>query len=234
MVMSTRIAAFLMLAATAAVAAQVPVTQDPRHRVTFENGQFRILDVDIPAGAGSVEHRHDFDIVTVSMTSGTNTRVSSPGQPAQDRPPRPLGDASVAEYTGKPQSHRVENVGKAPYQLFAVENLRKSGWSTTAAVTGRATKMTAESRAFRIYDVRLGSGVTQTSHTHEVPTVVILIGGSALSDGPDAQAKANAPAAVGLKQLTRPGEWILVPRGDRHHVVRLGSDDARLVEVEVR
>ena len=61
-----------------------------------------------------------------------------------------------------------------------------------------ATKLTTESRAFRIYDVRLGRGITQTTHTHEVPTIVVLIGGKAMSEGPDTQAKANAPAPVGL------------------------------------
>jgi quercetin dioxygenase-like cupin family protein len=37
-----------------------------------------------------------------------------------------------------------------------------------------------------------------------------------------------------LKQLTQPGQWILVPAGDTHHVVRLGAGDARIVEIEVR
>ena len=55
-----------------------------------------------------------------------------------------------------------------------------------------------------------------------------------MSDGPDKQAKAYTPAAVGLRQLDQPGQWLLVPPGDTHHVVRLGTTDARLVEIEVR
>ncbi len=224
-----------IVAAAAIAAAQVPVHQEPRHRPTFENAQFRILAVNIPPGDTSLDHRHDFDVATVSMTSGTDTRSRTVGQEwGPIRPPRPLGDATVTEYAGKPQSHRVENVGTSAYQLFAVENLKKSGWSTTPATAGLGTKVVTESRAFRIYDVRLGREFSQASHTHAVPTVVMLISGMILSDGPDTQAKANAPAAVGLKQLTQPGEWILVPPGDTHHVVRLSTADARLVEVEVR
>jgi len=74
----------------------------------------------------------------------------------------------------------------------------------------------------------------QTSHTHPVPTIVMLVSGKVMSDGPDKQAKVNAPAAVGLKQLDQPGQWVLVPAGDTHHLVRLGTSDARLVEIEVR
>ena len=223
-----------VLAATAIVAAQVPLSKEPRHHMTFENPQLRIIDVNIPPGDKSLDHRHDLDIVTVSMTAGTMARIQTGGQPAAERPSRPLGDATVAEYAGKAQSHIVENIGKSPYQLFAVENLKTSGWSTGPAASGLATKMTREARAFRLYDVSLTRDTSQTSHTHTVPTIAVLVSGAVMSDGPDKQAKDNPGAPVGLKQLTQPGQWILVPAGDTHHVVRLGAGDARVVEIEVR
>jgi hypothetical protein len=226
--------AFFVLASAVLVAAQVPVSKEPRHRVTFENQQLRILDVNIPPGDKSLDHRHDLDIATISMTMGTTTRTQSAGQAAVERPSRPLGDASLTEYAGKAGSHSIENIGKSAYQLFAVENLKTSGWSTAPASSGLATKMTRESRAFRLYDVNLGGGTTQTSHTHSVPTIAVLIAGSAMSDGPDKLAKANPGAPIGLKQLTQPGQWIMVPAGDTHHLVRLGPGEARIVEIEVR
>jgi quercetin dioxygenase-like cupin family protein len=128
----------------------------------------------------------------------------------------------------------VDNVGKNPYQLFAVENLRTGGWSTPAALPGQSATLLTEGRAFRVYDVRLASGKHQVSHTHSATTIVVLLTGKVMSDGPDAQAKAYAPAAVGLKQLDGLGQWLLVPKGDAHHVVRLGNDDARVIEIEVR
>ena len=232
---SKRLVVLLVLSATSVAVAQVPLTQEPRHRVTFESARFRILDVRIPPGEMSLDHRHDFDMVTVSMNDGTSTRAQPTGQAwGPVRPSRPLGDASITNNTGAPGSHRVENVGTTLYQLFAVENLRAGEWSTTAAASGAGTKQTAESRAFRTYDVRLGRETVQTSHTHAVPTIVVLIQGTVMSDGPDAQAKSYAPAPVGLKQLTETGQWILVPAGDTHHLVRLGSADARVVEIEVR
>jgi hypothetical protein len=223
-----------LLSTSAVVAAQVPLTKEPRHRVTFENAQMRILNVNIPPGDTSLDHRHDRDIVTVSMTGGTEIRIQNAEQPWTTRAPRPLGDATVAEYAGKPGSHKVENTGKSAYQLFAVENLKASGWTTTPAATGLVTKLITEARSFRIYDVRLSQQTAQTSHTHAVPTIAVLIAGKAMSDGPDTNAKANAPAAVGLKQLDQNGQWVLIPQGDTHHVVRLGTADARLLEIEIR
>ena len=231
---ASRLIAVFLLATVASVVAQVPLSKEPHHQVTFENSQLRILDVNIPAGDKSLDHRHELDIATVSMSMGTNARIQTGKEAAAERPSRPLGDATITEYAGKAQSHTIENIGKSAYQLFAVENLKTSGWSTAPAATGLATKMTREARSFRLYDVNLSKETSQTSHTHAVPTIAVLISGFVMSDGPDKQAKENPGAPVGLKQLSQPGQWILVPSGDTHHIVRLGVGDARVVEIEVR
>jgi hypothetical protein len=233
-----RTAAWVALIASgvsALVAAQVPVSQEPRHKVAFENALFRILNVNVPPKDTTLDHKHELDFLSVSMTNGTDTRVQSPGQPWSDiRPRRPLGHIQVTEYSGKPASHRLENVGDGAYHLFAVENLKTNGWSTTPALSSPATKLAQESRSFRAYTVSLGRDRQQTSHTHAVPTIVVLMSGKVLSDGPSEKAKQNAPAAVGLKQLDGIGQWLLVPAGDTHHLVRLGAEDGQLVEIEVR
>jgi len=102
------------------------------------------------------------------------------------------------------------------------------------AISALATRLATDGRALRIYDVKLATPTSQTTHTHAVPTVAVLINGIIMSEGPDAQAKALAPAPVGLKRLDAPGQWVLVPRGETHTVVRLGNVDARLLEIEVR
>ncbi len=229
-----RCVAALTLGLTAAAAAQVPLSEEPRHKVVFANADLRVLDVLIPPGDVTLDHRHDRDLVTVSMNDGADTRVQAPGQASVARPRRPLGDTTVAQYVGAPASHRIENVGSAPYHLFAVENQHAAGWSAAPAATGLGTTLTNDTRTFRTYDVRLGRDSAQVSHTHAVPTIVVLINGLVMSEGPDAQAKALAPAPVGMKQLAQPGQWLLVPAGDTHHLVRLSTGEGRVVEIEVR
>ena len=231
---ASRWAALIILAMTVAVSAQIPVTKEPHHRVVFENAQFRIMDVNVPPGESTLEHLHDLDVATISMTTGTDTRMQLPGQPWTNRPRRGLGNIETTEYSGKPTSHRFETVGTTPYNLFAVENLKTSGWSTAPALSAAGTTLAKESRSFRAYTIALGKERSQTSHTHAVPTIVVLMAGKVMSEGPDEKAKANAPAPVGLKQIDRPGQWVLVPAGDSHHLVRLGNDDGQIVEIEVR
>jgi len=234
--MTGRSLALIVLASVATLVAQTkPFGEDMWHHVVYENPTTRLFSVNVAPGTMTDMHEHQFDIVTVSMNDGTPTRVQTPGsKQAEDRAARALGNAQANEYTGKPGAHRVENVGKRAYQLFAIENRKNGGWTTGAAVTGIGTKMVQETRAFRIYDINLALTTSQSSHTHTSPTVAILISGKAMSDGPDAKAKEFAPAPVGLRQLDQPGQWIVIPPGDRHHLVRLGTTDARVVEVEVR
>src|SRR5687768_14263662 len=231
---ATQVTGLSLFVLTATLAAQVPVNNEPHHRTVYQNADFRILDVHVAPGESTLDHRHDHDIATVSMNAGTATRIVTGGQ-AQNRPPRPLADASITEYTGKPGSHKLDNTGTAAYQLFAVENLRDAkAWTSSPPVSALATRLATDGRAMRIYDVKLATPTSQTTHTHAVPTVAVLINGIVMSEGPDAQAKALAPAPVGLKRLDSPGQWVLIPRGETHTVVRLGNVDARLLEIEVR
>jgi len=232
---ASRWAILFVVFMTTLVRAQIPVTKEPHHHVVFENAEFRIMDVNVPGGEATLDHSHDRDIVTVAMSNGAEVRTQAAGQPWADRPRRPVGDVETTEYAGKgPNTHKFEARGSTAYQLFAVENLKPAGWSTTPAASGAGTTLAKESRSFRVYNVALGKERQQSSHTHAVPTIVVLLRGKVMSEGPDEKAKANAPAPVGLKQIDRPGQWVLVPGGDAHHLVRLGNDESQILEIEVR
>jgi hypothetical protein len=167
----------LIVLMTALVRAQIPVTKEPHHRITFENAQFRIMDVNVPPGESTLDHSHDRDVATVAMSSGAEIRAQAAGQPWVNRPRRPVGDIETTEYSGKPVTHKFETLGSTTYNLFAVENLKASGWSTTPAISAAGTTLARESRSFRVYTVALGKDLQQTSHTHAVPTIVVLLGG---------------------------------------------------------
>jgi hypothetical protein len=92
----------------------------------------------------------------------------------------------------------------------------------------------AESSSFRAFDVQLNNKNTQVSHVHTVPTVTVLISGKVLSQGPESKDAEIGTAPTGLKQLTERGEWLLAPPGGTHYVVRLGSDPAHVIELELR
>ena len=182
---ATHVFGLSLLVLTATVAAQVPVNNEPHHRVVYAERRLprprrqrpgRRLDARPPARA---RHRHGVD-------DGRHPHAHHVAMASRRgiRPPRPLADATVAEYAGKPDSHKVDNVGDAPYQLFAVENLKPAGWSPAAPC--RRSRRRSPPRRARSASTTCASrpASTQTTHTHAVPTVAVLISGIVMSEGP--------------------------------------------------
>jgi hypothetical protein len=196
--------------------AQVPVDQEPRHHLLFANEWLRVISPQIPAGDTTLEHMHTHDDATVCI-HGSEVRGKQPGaewsNPGKVCVP---GTAGVTEYTGKPRSHTVQNVGSGVYYLMLVENLRDSGWTNHEPLSVANMKMTRESRSFRIYDTEL-SGASGVAHSHEVPAVVILVSGEAMA---------------GDKRLDESSRWAYIPAGQEHQVSAKGN--ARVIEIEVR
>jgi quercetin dioxygenase-like cupin family protein len=196
--------------------AQVPVEQEPRHHLSFENEFLAVLEPQIPAGDTTLEHLHAHDDATVCI-HGSQVRAKQPGgewsNPGAVCVP---GNVGFTEYTGKSRSHTVQNVGTGVYHLTLVENLRANEWTNFEPIAVAGMKVVKENRAFRAYDVQLpGAGVP--AHSHQVPTVVIVVSGQVSS---------------GEQRLDRPGESVFIPAGQEHQIASKG--DARVVEIEVR
>jgi mannose-6-phosphate isomerase-like protein (cupin superfamily) len=198
------------------VAAQVPLEQEPRHHPEFTNEWLRIFSPQIPPGDTTLEHLHTHDEATVCI-HGSEMRAKQPGaewsNPGLACVP---GQTGGSQYTGKPGAHTVQNVGSGIFHLVLVENMRESGWKNNEPLTVAGMKMTRENRSFRIYETELSSS-SGVAHSHEVPTVVILVSGEAMA---------------GDKRLDQPGRWVYIPAGDKHQITAQGK--ARLVEIEVR
>ena len=202
---------------------QVPVEQEPRHRLVFANDALRVLDVNVTAGDTTLEHSHLNDIATVCIScpqTRTRPRGAEWGAPRT----RLLGEPNITEYSGKPDSHTLQNLGNTLYRLIAVENLRKSGWSDTAPVSGGGAKLLNQTRAFRIYDVHVASGASLPAHSHTTPTIVVLVAGETVVARDDGAQRV----------LDRPGQWILIPPGESHRFTARGTEEAHAVEMEVR
>ena len=209
----THASLYIGLALSLVAAAQVPVEKEPRHHLGFENEWLKILEPQIPAGDTTLEHLHTYDDATVCI-HGSTVRAKAPGadwgNPGGICVP---GAINMTEYTGKSRSHTVQNVGSSEYHLTLVENLRSADWTTYEPLSVPGLRVLRESRAFRAYDCGLG----MPAHAHQVPTVTILVSGSAMA---------------GDKHLDRPGQAVFIPAGQQHQITM--NDDARVIEIEVR
>jgi hypothetical protein len=215
-------AVFLVASAALCLAQVVPVSKEPHHRTVYEDAHLRVLDVVIPPGVTTLEHSHDLDLITVSIGQA-DTRTRAPGEDwGSVRPRRPLGDASVVEYAGKRGIHTIQNVGRDPYHLLAVENVKQSGWRPAPAVAVPNLRPLVEGRAFRASALRL-SGNQRVTRVHTGPAVVVLVSGEALL----------ASAGHRSRRLSAAARWGVVAAGRAFALSAAGSGSAEVVEVEV-
>jgi quercetin dioxygenase-like cupin family protein len=108
--------------APAASSADVPVEQEPHHKVLFENQYARVLDVQIPPGESLAFHTHAHDNLSVRISGGLiqNQIQGSEWQPTSEVKP---GAVVFAEASNKPYTHRVKNLGTGIYHVVDVELL---------------------------------------------------------------------------------------------------------------
>jgi hypothetical protein len=106
------------------IAAQAPVSEDPNHKVIFENGYIRLLEGRIPAHDTTKVHKHSANSVIVFLSKST-FGIDIPGQPATVTFIN-AGDTRYAAYGDQPVIHRVWNLGDSMFHFMVVEILRQN------------------------------------------------------------------------------------------------------------
>ena len=68
---------------------EVPVAEEPQHKIVFKNDFVRVLDATLPSGYVTLNHRHDVDNVSITMSNGRDGEpvsavLGAPGLPRVD------------------------------------------------------------------------------------------------------------------------------------------------------
>lgn len=217
-------AAMVIAAVLVVRTAPVSILEEPRHKRVLYTAHVRLFEIAIPPRDTTLEHAHDYDIATVALeTSSSRARVGT-GAWSEPRE-RTAGSLNLTEYTGKPSSHQIQTTAQAPYRLVAVENVRDGGWTSPPALSEPGTTLIQESRAFSIYEVRLDGQTPETTHTHAVPTVAVLVSGEFAYQG----GGGSEPFAV-----RQAGRWIYALPGGEHTMRVADGAQARIIEFEAR
>ncbi len=104
--------------------AQVPVKNEPRHKVVLENEYVRLIDVHIPPGDTTLYHVHALPSVVVVITkalTGSQVMGENPTSPGESQP----GNTWFAAYNEKPITHRVFNAGDTMFHVMDIELVKE-------------------------------------------------------------------------------------------------------------
>src|SRR5262245_28536192 len=142
---------------------EVPVDQEPQHKVVFKNDFVRVLDATLPAGYVTLNHRHDVDNVSVTMSNGRDGEAALRG----------IGRAGFAKGG---YAHSVTNSGPGVMRFIVVE-LLKTDRPNAAPVTLPKHTLETENDRVRIYRVKLTPGESVESHSHNAGWAEVTVTG---------------------------------------------------------
>lgn len=200
----------------------VPVYEEPRHRLVFENDEVMILDVDLPPGDVSLYHRHQLDFLYVHI-SGAKVWARPLGGEKRfaDVPTGSLRFSS--DNHELPHIHQVGNVGDTPFQLIAV--------GVKGAASGRADPIEGDLAKLQLvtgkrhasaWQINLAPGESSGKHRHHLPfTRVFLTGGTLREEN-------------GEMVEVKAGDYRWFPGGDSHKYENAGTEAMQIVEVQAQ
>ena len=204
----------------------VPIEKEPRHRLKHENRYVRVFDVLIPQGDETLHHTHTNDGVGIKITDGRIRDEAQGGKPEDMEVKR--GAVNFAHFQ-TPLTHKVSNVGSAPFRNIFIEILPSldapSNSPSPSQVPSHALLLLENDRV-RVYRLKLAPGQETDMHTHALRGL-----GVAVSEG------VISFIAPGKKSETvkfQPGEFQWHEGGTKHSLKNVGTVPFEAVDIELK
>jgi quercetin dioxygenase-like cupin family protein len=224
MTMKTYLGFFFFLSCMFAgqeAAAPVLVENEPLHHVMLKNESIVVLHLTLPPGERTLYHTHSHDRVAVGLSSTSITQQTlgeNEGAPSAAEP----GNISVYTLSGSSFTHRVHNLGSAPFDVLDVELLTRPATPSSSM----ASAIAGENPSARVYNWVLAPGSESAMHTHVRPYLIVSAKGFMLKmTSPDGQSSAHEVKA---------GDFHWVDTKVTHSLANAGSTEGQIVEIELK
>jgi len=199
----------------------VPVEEEPLHKVEFKNDVVTVMRLTLPPGQSTQYHTHTHDRVAIQLSTTSTTQQDWGQQEGPANAVKP-GDFSAIALKGTSYTHRVHNVGNAPYEVLDIEFAQRPATPSTDI----AATVAAENPSARIYNWVLAPGATSPMHTHMRPYVIVSVTALNLKmTAPDGQSAAHEVGA---------GDFRYVGGTLTHNLANIGATPGQIVEVELK
>jgi hypothetical protein len=159
------------------VAAQLPVREEPRHKVALQNQYIRLLDVHVPPGDTSLFHVHQIPSFFIPLST---TMIGSEVQGQSPKQSRfPIDSTWYNGFENGPLIHRVWNNDKSDLHVIDLELLatKNSALSNTIKLP---FKIDFENEKLRVYKFQLRAGQFVPLPFIKTPMLLVAVDGANL------------------------------------------------------
>jgi hypothetical protein len=139
------------------LSAQVPVREEPHHKVVLENDYVRLIDVHIPAHDTTLAHIHAAPSVIVFLSASTiGTQIVGENSVISKVVPAQTG---YAAYDEKSITHRVWNDGNSLFHVMDIELVKKNPADDSCAILSqKGMALQRVQKLVRTYKITLQKG----------------------------------------------------------------------------
>jgi len=200
----------------------VPVHKEPKHRLVFENDQVMILNVNLPPGYESLYHKHQIDLLYVTIAG---TKVwAQPLDGEKREVDVKTGDLRFSsDNHSLPHIHRVGNIGTSPFHVIGIGI--KSDISSDAVPLEGDTKgmqLVDEKPHASVYRISLKPGEKSGLHQHNLPFTQVYLSAGKLGNDTD------------KPTLVEAGEYLWHDGGVSHSYENAGEETIEIIEMQSR
>lgn len=167
------------------LAAQLPVQEEPFHKVIFENEHVRLIEGRIPATDTTLLHNHTANSVVVFLSQST-FGIQNAGEKPVITTVNP-GDMVYRAYGDKPVTHTVWNQGNAVLHFMVVELKKQAAGDTCSHVFQPGIKWQWEEKSVRAYTLDVQERGYCHVSTSSCVWLLICVTGIAATDGSSGQ-----------------------------------------------
>lgn len=151
----------------------VPVSEEPRHHLVFENQFVHVLDVVVSPGDVSLFHEHSHDLVGVTIVGSLGGWTEVLGGAKTIDPPDKDDEVFYGEFAKSPVIHRVANTGGRAFHYVVAELLSPEPTFKDALPEMMGYKTELENPRVRVSRIFLEPGESSNVHEHRTGYVVI-------------------------------------------------------------
>ena len=197
----------------------VPVYEEPRHKLVFENDRAMILNVFLPPGYVSLYHEHRLDLLYVTIV-GTKVWAEPLGGERREADVKTGDIRFSSDNHGLPHVHRVGNIGTTPFHVIGigVRGDRPDGATALGGDTAGMTMLMEKPHA-SVYRIRLLPGEKTGVHTHHLPYTKVYLSAGELSDG------------NGNIRQVEAGDFLWQAGGETHSHANAGDNEITIIEM---
>jgi len=139
------------------VKAQIPVQDEPRHKVVLENEYVRLLDGRIPANDTTLMHIHAANSVVVFF-SKSKFGIQSTGEKPVIAEVNP-GEVAYRAYGDKPVNHKVWDESETVFRFWVAELAKQHlGRDACSALSSTRAELQWQEKLVSAYKLRIDRG----------------------------------------------------------------------------